>query len=907
MFSDKQLLNKLISKKTFDYYTILFCLMCSAIYSYYFMSKGSFIWESDGFTQHFLLFNEYVNILQGMLRGEGFPQWDWSISAGADTITSYGYYVIGDPFAYLGVLFPESLREFSFHLIMFIRMWCVGLSYLVYVRNFKVSHGAALLGALMYTFSFFVIFNADRHPFFILPLIWLPLLCLGVEKILKRESGLLFSIMVAISAISNFYFFYKLTILIFIYGIVRYGMLHRFNNWKRLGSSFGRCSLHYLVGLLLGAVVFLPMVDGFLNSSRNTDGIAINLFIYHGSYYAAMIHNLFVPYAYFWSAGGFSIFALFTVVFLFKTKKKKTFSSIMLLILGVFLLFPFFGSFMNGMSGPYNRFSFAIPLFLSFASGQFLEERNKLQLKDLRLVKYILIGFTFIYGIAAIAQDKYLFYIIPLVLGWLIWSILMCEKEKKIKKKMRNKVSIILVTLVMLNLVTNATSLYYSYGNDSISETIELNTSLDRYENLFGGIQNLLPEEELYRVGVTSQDSHIRNQFIYHDLMGLSTYLSVTNGYLAEFAEEMEIASYQIIQPLRNGVDDRRIANHFFNIEYILTEEKNESYLPYDYEVVHRSNEIPSFILAKTEANFPFAYVEDRIITRDVFSKLNPVEKEIFLTKGVVLETNQDFAGEKFVENAKEQIKEVEHQIEYNDPELLPLDKDVIEVTESGASFKISLKNANELVGHDIFIYLQGLDYESIDIPFYMPDDTSYNIRFLYEGREKTFRQSDKYSFSTYFYRENMFVNLGHTDVGTDEMFIQFEDTGKYHIDDITIYALPVDKNNDKKIADKKRENALDIKVFENEHIEGTLQRDEPGILVTTIPYEKGWEVTVNGEKKEIVRANIGFIGVPLDSGNSEIIFEYQNPYLKIGSVLSLIGFLLLGLIQLIYRKNSKL
>lgn len=57
---------------------------------------------------------------------------------------------------------------------------------------------------------------------------------------------------------------------------------------------------------------------------------------------------------------------------------------------------------------------------------------------------------------------------------------------------------------------------------------------------------------------------------------------------------------------------------------------------------------------------------------------------------------------------------------------------------------------------------------------------------------------------------------------------------------------------------------------------------------------------------KEIVQTDIGFIGVPLDSGNSEIIFAYQNLYLKTGSVLSLICFLLLGLIQLIYRKNSK-
>ena len=150
-----------------------------------------------------------------------------------------------------------------------------------------------------------------------------------------------------------------------------------------------------------------------------------------------------------------------------------------------------------------------------------------------------------------------------------------------------------------------------------------------------------------------------------------------------------------------------------------------------------------------------------------------------------------------------------------------------------------------------------------------------------------------------------MFVNLGHTDLGTDEMSIQFEDTGRYNINDITIYALPADKEIDQQIAEEKQENELDIEVFEDERIEGTVQRKEPGLLVTTIPYEKGWNVTVNGEERDIVQANIGFVGVPLDSGDSEIVFSYQNPYLKSGGILSLIGIFLLGLIQFIRKRNN--
>ncbi|KGX87813.1 hypothetical protein [Pontibacillus litoralis] len=94
-------------------------------------------------------------------------------------------------------------------------------------------------------------------------------------------------------------------------------------------------------------------------------------------------------------------------------------------------------------------------------------------------------------------------------------------------------------------------------------------------------------------------------------------------------------------------------ANHFFNIEYILTEEVNEPHIPHSYEVIHRSNANPAFIIAKTEANFPFAYVEDRMITREEFSKLNPLEKEIFLTQSVVLETNEDFGLKKFEEKSQ--------------------------------------------------------------------------------------------------------------------------------------------------------------------------------------------------------------------------------------------------------------
>lgn len=920
-----------IAKKTFGYYSVIFIMVCCAIYISYFLAGGSFIWKVDGFTQHFLVFNEYMTLLQDVIRGKGFAQWDWSIGAGADTIISYGYYIIGDPFVYLGVLFPESMREFSFHFLIFVRVWFVGASYLFFARKFNVSHRAGLMGALMYGFSFFAIYNMTRHPFFILPMIWYPLLCLGVEKILRKESGVLFSMMVAISAIANFYFFYKLTILTFIYGVVRYILLYGIKPIKQAVLTLSRCVLYYATGLLMSAILFLPMVDGFLHASRSTGRSPMSLFYYPLEYYEGLIYHLFTPGVYFWMVGGFSIFTIFTFVFLLKNKRNV--AGVMLLILGIFTLFPLFASFMNGMSGPYNRFSFAIPLFLALASSQFLDKRQELQLKHFTYMFYLLVLFTLLYAKVALLEEKYSYYLLPIALGWLMWGILLYECKKQVTKKY---VPLLLTLLVVLNMATNTRAFYYDYGRNMISSTVELHTAIEQYENVLGGMEKLLPTDERYRLGVTSRDNQVRNQFIYHDLKGLNTYLSLTNGYVADFAEELEIGTYQIIQPLRSGMDDRRMLNHLLNVEYIITNEKNKRYLPRGYEVIDQPTIIkakrqqkakvereplgvdftelylkryhtlkqpqydPNYVIAKTASSFPLAYVEDNMMLRQDFAKLNPVEKEVFLTKGVVVEDALGRTTMKDEDFTVKGLRELDYNITYPYERVQPLSKTVFTVRPGGGEMHITLPNANALKRSELYVRLEGLRYKNAE------ESTKYDVRFKYEGRTKTLRQSDEHAFSSYFKRDNMFVNLGYTKEGKNEITIQFPDAGRYYMDNIVIYALPVRNKTDEKRAAHKQAHALTITNFENERIEGTINNEKEGVLVTSIPYAKGWQVTVNGEKRDTIQANIGFIGIPLEKGKAHIVFTYQNPYLLKGSIVSIVGVLLLIIVGRIARKKRQ-
>jgi len=79
--------------------------------------------------------------------------------------------------------------------------------------------------------------------------------------------------------------------------------------------------------------------------------------------------------------------------------------------------------------------------------------------------------------------------------------------------------------------------------------------------------------------------------------------------------------------------------------------------------------------------------------------------------------------------------------------------------------------------------------------------------------------------------------------------------------------------------------------------IEVALDRD--GYLVLSDTYYPGWRAYVDGEEKEILRANYAFRAVPLESGQHTVLFKYNPLSFKVGLVISLAtwGVIILGLL----------
>lgn len=105
------------------------------------------------------------------------------------------------------VVTPSAYAEEMYCLLILFRLYLAGIAFCAFCRKMECGRAASLCGAFAYAFCSFSIYAAVRHPYFASPMIYLPLILLGAEKILRKEKPMFYVAMIFVAAISNFYFF----------------------------------------------------------------------------------------------------------------------------------------------------------------------------------------------------------------------------------------------------------------------------------------------------------------------------------------------------------------------------------------------------------------------------------------------------------------------------------------------------------------------------------------------------------------------------------------------------------------------------------------------------------------------------------------------------------------------------
>ena len=219
MIETKSLLEKSSDKKRFNLYyfimyTVAFGIAVLAVNFVLLRDNVTYVRIVDGVTQHYVALQYYSEWLREIVRTLFtehrlvIRNFDFSIGMGSDVVTTLNYYAIGDPLNLISIFFPVKYMGICYSVIAMIRYYLAGYAFSLYCfeRKHRNTYGV-LVSALLYAFGTFGVVAGTNHPFFINPMIYMPVIFIAVEKILKNRNPLYLALIVCIAEVSNFYFF----------------------------------------------------------------------------------------------------------------------------------------------------------------------------------------------------------------------------------------------------------------------------------------------------------------------------------------------------------------------------------------------------------------------------------------------------------------------------------------------------------------------------------------------------------------------------------------------------------------------------------------------------------------------------------------------------------------------------
>jgi len=339
------------------------------------------------------LFNAYDD-WHTFFRTGVFPYWDRSVFLGIDNIGGNSFYTLFDPFVLILLPFPRSWLLPMQGLELVLKMTLAGMFFYWYLGEFRLNPRVKRIGAVAYGYCGYTFSYLWFH--FISSTAFLPLLLLGVERLLKKKDSRILMAGFLLVAMSNYFFFVEYMFGAFFYWCYRYLQTlkerSRTENWAVFGVSF----FGFFVSIFLGCFSLLPGISmalnmprvasasesGFAKSLLNADGlkeiwkILTDFSSSPQAQITPLMNLLFSPFGcyysnvvsvYWYDNYSASLYAtapmlLIGITGFFESIREEKVSHLLAVALNLFLLFTPLGLYLyNGMTVGYARY-YILPL-----------------------------------------------------------------------------------------------------------------------------------------------------------------------------------------------------------------------------------------------------------------------------------------------------------------------------------------------------------------------------------------------------------------------------------------------------------------------------------------------------------------------------------------------------------------
>ncbi|MEG0735160.1 YfhO family protein [Anaerorhabdus sp.] len=588
---------------------ILTSIVCLAMFLPNILNHLPVIYGTDLKPEQVFFNMEFTNLMNNFFKTGTLPFYSWSMFLGTNYWASQTFYNFGDIFTWLTLL-VQQMNFFDKTLLFEIIKFFVS-SYSMYflLKEMKIETKIRYIGALAFAFSGWAIFFSGQlmfHSFYCL----VPLYFLGIERYIRDNKKILFLVMVTILLISNWYYFYTLSLFTTIYFTYRYYLINKgFNNYFK--NTFKIIGV-YLIGVLICSAILLPTI--FYMSGNNRIGISFDLLFGEKQVYLHLLASMFAPnYLYIYRNNVFetnwhvtreiclyagSIVSLLTCqIFAYKDKIFKNASFILYGILIIIAIIPMGNAVMHGFSEPSFRWVFLL-VFLNIITTCHL--LNNFELFDKSIFKRITVGICIfvilIVPITAILSGTTSELLNQFLMQWTLFigcSLVIALISFLLIKKFKNTIKILVILTVVefsifgsilyitnMDLSGKGTYEFFEQVTHVLQdEEGELNNHLDYLnEDNYGQYYRVyVPHDSIYWY-------YSHNMSIAYQLNGLMVYFSTYSPSVNKLKElAPQIIDYS--SAMIFNITDPEVMS-FLNVKYALVLNENELPPVIDWKLV---------------------------------------------------------------------------------------------------------------------------------------------------------------------------------------------------------------------------------------------------------------------------------------------------------------------------------
>lgn len=811
--------------------------------------------------------------------------YSWITGGGSSFLGNYLNY-LSSPLSFLIFLFDKEDISYAITFIVALKCILSATSFSYYLKkSFNKDNYFLSAFGILYAFSaYFLAYY--WNVMWLDAMIMLPLIALGIEKIFKTGDIKLYTVSLVILFFANYYMGYMCCIFAVLYFFVCFintysndGKLNENAVYKKKYSTKAlmnnvfinrgvKFAFASIIAALICAITLVPVFMILKNSSATSGTFPqtfksyfdlLDLITSHFALLETTIRSSgdnVLPNIY-TGILTFILLPLFLVNNKIKLKEKATY-----VVLIIFFVFCFNNNcaeyiwhafhFPNDL--PY-RYSYMYSFIIAVMGYKTILNFKGIKVKDIAYTGLAIISFVIICQkfLTNKMTNSTIYATIIFVTLWCGFLFLL--KNKNAQKK---TVSFVLVTFILCEtIISSIVGLPLNQDNKNYKENYKTYTDAINY------IDN--KDSGFYRTELCYLNT--RMDPAYYGYNGISVFSSMAYESYSQLQSSLGMQSNKVNSYTYNT--QTPVYNMMFNIKYLIQTDVSLAPSSNLYKKIYTTSDKKSNVY-ESKYNLPIAYCVNSKIDDWVTDEGNPFEIQSDFVKLVTGYSN------------------VFKPVEYNSTDFDAVSGDDVtengtywlEKSDSSSNYGTETVSLSPTIDGNLYLYVKSSDLKTITV------------------------NSEKVSDITQSMEDAYILDLGYHNKG-DEVLVSL-DASKMESESTSFdfYCYTADDTVVKNMYNSLAGNSLNVESYSDTTIKGTVNAKENCYLYSSIPYDDGWSVYVDGKKAETFEIGGTLLAIELTPGQHKIEYKYFPVGFLYGIIISAVTvFGLCGFY--IYNKSS--